>query len=259
MAFASASSRLAGLMIWVICLGLHAENPSSGDTGNFRAYAEAGFRKAQGRYASSPRDVEAAWQFARASFDLADLATNRTERTAVAERGIAAAREAVALKPNVAAAHYYLGMTLAQLAQTKTLGALKLVPQMEHEFSLARELDEHFDYAGPDRNLGLLYRDAPAIGSIGSRTKAREHLRRAVELAAQYPENGLNLLEACLKWGDRNEARSELKALEDVWLIARTNFAGAAWAASWADWEARLKKVKSAPVLKARPTPRSKP
>ena len=92
-------------------------------------------------------------------------------------------------------------MNLGQLARTKGLGALKLVNQMEHEFTRARDLDEQLDWAGPDRNLGLLYRDAPAIGSIGSRTKAREHLKRAVELAPQYPENRLNLIEAYLQLG----------------------------------------------------------
>ena len=101
-------------------------------------------------------------------------------------------------------------MNLGQLARTKGLGALKLVDQMEREFSRARELDEQLDYAGPDRNLGLLYRDAPAIGSVGSRTRAREHLKRAVELAPQYPENRLNLIEAYLKWGERTGAYREL-------------------------------------------------
>src|SRR5204863_9133981 len=99
--------------------------------------------------------------------------------------------------------HYYLGMNLAQLAQTKMLGALKIVTQMEREFSIVRDLDEEFDQAGADRNLGLLYRDAPAIGSIGSRGKARQHLEHAVKLAPPSPENRLNLIETYLKWGER--------------------------------------------------------
>jgi hypothetical protein len=35
-----------------------------------------------------------------------------------------------------------------------------------------------------------------------------------------------------------------LAALEEAWPSARTNFVGEAWAASWADWEPRLKKLK---------------
>ena len=77
-------------------------------------------------------------------------------------------------------------------------------------------------------DLGLLYRDAPVIGSVGSRTRAREHLRRAVEMAPQYPENRLNLIEAYMKWGERTGAYRELQTLEATWPAARTNFVGEA-------------------------------
>ncbi len=135
-------------------------------------------------------------------------------------------------------------MNLGQLARTKSLGALKLVGEMEREFLSARGLDDQFDYAGPDRNLGLLYRDAPVIGSVGSRSKARKHLQRAVEVAPAYPENRLNLIEACLKWGDRPGASRELKALEEAWPRARRELAGQNYTDSWADWEARLKNAR---------------
>ena len=244
MALANANLWLVMLMIWPAGLSLRAQaEPPVAET-NFAAYTRRNYQQAETRYRNGPNDAEAAWQFARACFDLADLATNRTERAAIAERGISACRQAIARAPNLAAARYYLGMNLAQLAQTKGLCALKLVSQMEREFSLVRKLDEQFDCAGSDRNLGLLYRDAPAWGSIGSRTKARQHLQRAVELAPQYPENRLNLIEAFLKWGDRTGAHRELPTLEGIWPGARTNFAGVAWAASWADWEARLKQVR---------------
>jgi hypothetical protein len=136
-------------------------------------------------------------------------------------------------------------MNYGRLAQTKGLGALKLVDDMEHEFLIVRELDENLDYAGADRNLGLLYRDAPSFGSIGSRTKARQHLVKATQLAPDYPENRLNLIEACLKWNDRNGARREFKSLEEILPQARSNLVGDDWAASWFDWDERLQKVKN--------------
>jgi hypothetical protein len=124
------------------------------------------------------------------------------------------------------------------------LGALKLVDQMEVEFTRAIALDASFDYAGAERSLGLLYRDAPVLGSIGSRTKSKQHLLRALELAPQFPENRLNMVESEIKWGDRRAARSDLKLLEDSLPAARAQFTGAAWAASWADWDARLSKAR---------------
>src|SRR5204863_6138936 len=101
-----------------------------------------------------------------------------------------------------AALHYYLAMNQGQLARTKGFGALKLVREMEKEFSRAAELDSHFDYAGPDRNLGSLYLDAPGWPtSIGNHSKARQHLMRAVQLAPDYPDNHLCLLEGYIKLG----------------------------------------------------------
>jgi len=209
------------------------------------ASAQRAFHEAQARYQAESQSVPAAVDFSRACFELAEFATNSTQRAGLAQQGITASHEALARNSNSAPAHYYLAMNLGQLARTKGLGALRLVNQMEREFSLAGHFDQHLDYAGPDRNLGTLYRDAPALGSIGSRTKAREHLQRAVEVAPEYPENRLNLIESYLKWGYRAEAQRELKALEESWPAARAKFAGPAWATSWPDWEARLQKIKS--------------
>ena len=211
---------------------------------NFAAYAQRSFQEAEVRYREKPGEGTAAWQFGRACFDLAEFATNSTQRSFLAEQGIAASRLAISCQSNSAPAHYYLAMNLGQLARTKLLGALKLVDQMELEFNRAHDLDERIDCAGPDRNLGQLYRDAPVIGSVGSRTRAREHLQRAVELAPLYPGNRLILIEAYLNWGESTGAARELQILEECWPAARANFAGEAWAAKWADWEPQLNKLK---------------
>ena len=86
-------------------------------------------------------------------------------------------------------------------------------------------------------------------------------VKRAAEAAPEYPENGLNLVEAYLKWGERTGASRELQTLEAAWPAARTNFVGEAWAASWADWEPRLKKLKKKieEPTKSLGTPREKP
>lgn len=251
MALATPNSPILRLAV-VCCAGLGllgtprlaAASPAPSKTALATA-ARKEFNAAQARYKAAPESTEAAWQLGRACFDLAEFATRNGERAELAEQGIAACRTALARASNSAPLHQYLGMNLGQLARTKILGALKLVSQMEREFTLARGLDEHLDYAGPDRSLGLLYRDAPAIGSIGSRSKAREHLQRAAELAPDYPENRLNLVESYSKWGDNDAARRELKALEESLPVARSRFSGPAWAASWADWEPRLAAAKS--------------
>lgn len=208
------------------------------------AAAQSAYDHAKKAYDAHPQDSDAAWKFARATFDLADIVSSNSQRASIAEQGIAACKQALEKKPDSAPLHYYLGLNQGELARTKSLGALKLVDQMEREFTRAIELDPNFDYAGAERSLGLLYRDAPAFASIGSKSKARIHLQRSVELAPKYPDNRLNLIESELKWNDRKGARHDLKSLEDSWAAAKTEFSGSEWAASWQDWEARLDKIK---------------
>lgn len=210
----------------------------------FEARARHEYAQAKVEQRKNPGNAELFWKFACACFNVAEYSTNSEERAGFAQEGIDACKHLIDHDPKSAEGHYYLGMNLGQLARTRGIGALKIVTQMEAEFKGARELDEKFDYAGPDRNLGLLYFEAPRIGSIGSRPKAHSHLQKAVDLAPEYPENHINLLEAFIKWSDRNGAHRELKALNDLWPKAQTNFTGQRWEFSWADWTRRLEQAK---------------
>jgi tetratricopeptide (TPR) repeat protein len=211
----------------------------------FATRAEAEFLRARARFQADTNSDEAAGEFARACFHFADLATNNAQSELVAEQGIGVCRALIARQPDSAPGHYYLGLNLGQLADTRrNFSALKMVKEMEREFLRAVELDERFDYAGPDRTLGMLYLQAPVIGSVGSRSKARQRLKRAVELAPEFPGNRLNLGEAYLKWGEFNAAIQEVKALEESWPQAREKFSGESWAVTWWEWERRLKNAK---------------
>jgi tetratricopeptide (TPR) repeat protein len=211
----------------------------------FLARAEAQFQQARARYQADTNSVEAMQELARACFRYADLSPTRAQRSWVAELGIGVSRDLIARRPDLAPGHYCLGLNLGQLADTRrNFSSLKMVREMEREFLRAVELDERWDHAGPNRTLGMLYLQAPAIGSVGSRDKARQRLERAVELAPDYPGNRLNLAEAWLKWGEVGNAQREVKALEELWPEARRKFTGESWAASWWEWEQRLKSAK---------------
>jgi tetratricopeptide (TPR) repeat protein len=229
-----------------LCLLWAGQNMTGlAQTNNLAARLNKTFSDAHQRFVAEPNDPEVAWKFSRACFDLADTAPNNTQRAAFANQGIDAARQALAQNNNSAPAHYYLGMNIGQLADTKhNLSGLRLVKDMEREFLAADALDKHFDHAGPDRNLGLLYWEAPVIASIGSRSKAREHLERSVELAPDFPENRLNLIEAFLKWDYHTEALRELQNLEKIWPEAQKKYTGDDWAATWADWTKRFNTAK---------------
>jgi len=208
----------------------------------FAAQAEKRFHQAQKQFIAQPGEAAPAWQFGRASFDWAEFATNEPQRAALAQAGIDACRHSLTCDQKSAPAHYYLAMNFGQLAEAEapSIAAYKLVKEIEREFKAAAELDENFDFAGPPRCLGLLYRDAPGWPvSLGSKRKAREFLEHAAGLAPDFPENELNLAESHLRWHQPAEAEKALKKLDALWPAARTNLVGEAWEQSWDDWTAR--------------------
>ena len=239
--FNTAVRTLVALFLLTVSLTVKAENA----TNTSAVYADTVFQAKQQAYVAGRTNNDLACQFARACFDLAEFATNDTQRAQLAQLGIKASREVIRRDPKSLQGHYNLGLNLGQLARTKSLGALSIVDEMETEFTAARALDEKFDFAGPDRTLGMLYLEAPSTISIGSRSKARTHLQRAVELAPEFPENRLSLAEARLTWRDRDGARRELDALEAGLTKAREQFAGDAWGAAWIDWDLRMQKLRT--------------
>ena len=208
------------------------------------AYAESAYQAAKVQLAAKPKDAETAWKFASACFDRAEFAINNNDRAALGNEGIKAMRALLERDPNSAPGHYYLAMDIGEVAQTKKLKALAMVAEMEKEFLRAKELDEKFDYAGADRNLGVLYMKTPGWPtSIGDQVKAKAHLLRAVELAPEYPENHLNLMDGFLKWNNRTEAEKEIVEVRKVMAEAKRNFPGEQWASSRDDWRNRFAKI----------------
>lgn len=193
---------------------------------------------ARSNYLHGPSNATSAWQFAEATFEWAEYATNDTQRASLAEEGIAAAQYAIEHAPRIAAGYFYLAMNKGQLARTRTLGALPLVKEMEKAFLRAIELDPWFDHAAPHRSLGMLYLDAPGWpASIGSKSKARKHLERAVALAPGYPTNHLTLMDAYLRWGEKSAFRTALIRHRRLLPEAREKLNGEKWQNSWRTWD----------------------
>lgn len=213
---------------------------------DFGAAAQSVYATAKARYQEAGAPVTNAWRFAKAVFEWAEFSTNDTQRASLANEGIAACRRQLEFDANSAPAHYYLALNLGQLARTKSLGALRLVREMERELKAAVALDAHFRFAGPVRTLGMLYASAPGWpASIGSRTKARQNLECAVKIAPGNPDNHLALIEAYLQWGLRTLARQAAQEYEALLPQARRDYTGPEWEADWADWNARWQELRS--------------
>jgi tetratricopeptide (TPR) repeat protein len=208
------------------------------------AVIERNYEAAHRQYELKPNDNDAAWLLGKACFDRAEFARDDAERASLANEGGAACRKLIARAPNLAAGHYYLALNLAQLARTKLMGALALLGEMASECKASINLDETMDYAGADRFLGLLYRDAPGWPlSLGDYNKARRYMERAARLSPNYPENDLNLAETYLDHHDYDAAARVADKLRVIWPAARKEFTGEYWAVSWADWIPRYEKI----------------
>lgn len=202
------------------------------------------YQEAEADYRQHPKDPEVAWKLGKACFDMADNTQSKSDRAKYANRGIAVTRAGTQVDTNSAWCFYYLGLNIGQLARTKTFTALRLIRPMQDALERAKALDPAVEHGGPDRTLGLLYRDAPSL-IVGDKKKAREHLTNAVKVAPNWPENYLELIAGCLEWGDKETARAQLKALEAIWPGAREEFSGAPWEESWVEWERQLRTVKA--------------
>lgn len=210
------------------------------------ARAEAEFLDARKALAAAPDKETNTARFGRAASIWADCSTTDQQRSSVAEEGIKACRAAITRDSKKAAYHYYLGQNLGESARTKSFGALKLLREMEKAWLQAKTLDEKYDFAGPDRSLGLLYLQAPGWPtSIGNNSKARSHLEQAVKLEPDYPDNRLSFAEALAKWHKTDEAKAQVKAMTELWSRAKARLTGPDWEASWTEWESRLTALKA--------------
>ena len=227
-------------LLAALLLAIFSPAPTTASEPDFRQRTLQNYQSAKSNYTANSFSEKAAVTFGEACFDWADFAKNDSQRAKLAEEGIGAMRETLLTHPRSAAAHYWLGLNLGQLARTKTLGALPIVREMEKVFKSSIALDPKFNHAGAHRSLGLLYLEAPGWPtSIGNKSKAREHLEKAVELAPHHPENHLCLMEAYVKWNGRNDLARSIERYRKLRPEAKEKYSSDQWIPSWIDWDKR--------------------
>jgi tetratricopeptide (TPR) repeat protein len=166
---------------------------------------------------ANPKDYDDQWHAARAWCWLADYGADDKEKVAAANRAIEFAERAIALNERRVEGHYFRGRAIGMLADIERgMKALGRVKEMAKSLERAIQLNEKFDEAGPRRLLGLLLLHTPGWPiSIGDKKAADGHIRRATELAPEYPENQTALAQLLFVQKDKAGARAALqKALD---------------------------------------------
>jgi tetratricopeptide (TPR) repeat protein len=199
--------------------------------------------KALEKAAAKAKAYDVLWRLARCYSWLADEFDDSARIEDFSQKGIAAAREAIALDPSKVEGQYYLGTTVGQYAYVKKLKAKDLVPQVLESAKLAVKADEKYDFAGPLRLLGSVYAQAPEPPtSVGDHEEGAKVLVRAIQLAPHYPQNHLLMGEAQLINRDLDQAEREFQKV-----ISAQVPPDATWAHRYPKWrqqaEQGLKRV----------------
>ena len=141
---------------------------------------------------SEPETARRLAEEARLLHYLAEVARSDEERRRLREQGLHAAEAALSRDPDEPAAILWWTAHRGRLVSALSpLAAVRAAAEIEAALLRLRELAPQYDHAAADRVLGVLYRLAPPVVSVGSMKKAEQHLRAALQRDPWYPGNQL--------------------------------------------------------------------
>jgi hypothetical protein len=162
-----------------------------------------------------PNDFESAWKLARACYWLGGQAPE-SERRAFLEQGLAAARQAVAIKDTRPEGHFWIAANMGALAESFGLrNGLKYRGAVKDELETVLRIDPAFMDGSADRALGRWYFKVPGLFG-GSNKRAEEHLRKSLTYDPHSTISHFFLAEVLLDEGRRADARAELQQVLDA-------------------------------------------
>jgi len=166
------------------------------------------------------RNFDAAWKLARVCYWLGGHAP-QNERRSFLERGIAAARRAIAAKSNRPEGHFWLAADMGTLAESFGLRAgLRYRKPVKDELETVLRLDPGYMDGSADRVLGRWYFRVPRLFG-GSNARSEEHLRASLKYDPQSTVSHFFLAELFIDEGRNAEARAELQTVIDSPLSAQ--------------------------------------
>jgi tetratricopeptide (TPR) repeat protein len=124
-------------------------------------------------------DYESAWKLARVCYRLGTAGAT-DERRGALERGVKAGESAARLQPSRPEGHFWYAANMGMLAQLfGSSQGLKYRGKIKEELERVLAIDPAWQDGSADAALGQWYFKVPRLLG-GSRSKAEEHLRRAL-------------------------------------------------------------------------------
>lgn len=181
------------------------------------ASALAAVKAWAGRLAAGSGDFEAAWKLAKARYWLGTNGPGTSdEKKRLLEAGIAAARRAMAARPDAVEGHFWLAATMGALADAHGLRqGMKYRAPIKAALEKALLIQPGYLDGSPDRALGRWYYKVPGLFG-GDVRKSETHLRRALGYKADSVISLLFLAETLLDLDRKAEARAALQSAIDA-------------------------------------------
>jgi tetratricopeptide (TPR) repeat protein len=162
--------------------------------------------------AHDPKDYEAWWRISKFIYYQARHATG-SARQKLLDSGMEAGKKAVALEPNRAEGHYWLGAHYDLTAEARGfLRGLLWADSIRREMEIVNRLDPEYEEAGGLRTLARLDYRAPFFYGGDKRLS----LKLLKDCLQRYPDNSsamFYLADTLIAVGLRDEARQELNQI----------------------------------------------
>jgi tetratricopeptide (TPR) repeat protein len=167
------------------------------------------------RLAANPGDFESAWKLARACYWLGSHVMPN-QRRAQLDKGIEAARRAIAAEPEKPDGHFWLAATMGAMAETAGMRAgLRYRGEIKRELEKVLMLDPSFQRGSADRALGRWYFKVPGLFG-GDNQKSLEHLRRSLTYDPDSAASWSFMADTLRDMGKREEARQALQKVVSI-------------------------------------------
>lgn len=159
--------------------------------------------------ASEPRNYQLLWRSARSCYYAAEESP-AGQKVALYERGIKAAQAAVALEPNAAEGHFWLGANYGGVGEQQGMfKALRLISKIRAEMEAVVRINPAYEEARAFLALGELDRQLPRIMG-GSTARSISYCERGLRLSPNNLELKVSLAQGYLETGRKDDAKRQL-------------------------------------------------
>jgi tetratricopeptide (TPR) repeat protein len=169
----------------------------------------------EARLTADPSDFESAWKLARACYWLGSHVPPDDRRRQY-ERGIAAARRAIAVERGRPEGHFWMAADMGAMAESfGPFTGLRYRRAVKDALETVLRLDPGFQLGSADRALGRWYFRVPRLLG-GSKDRAIEHLERSLTYAPDSTASHYFLAESFFEKDRFEDSAREARAVLDA-------------------------------------------